>query len=72
MTIADTLDDICVPSASIPASLIWPASARSLRGRSLGYGLVSVRRFERYSDHVLQDIGYERDWDGSIIGGDRL
>jgi len=24
-------------------------------------------RFARFSDHRLHDVGYERDWDGSII-----
>jgi hypothetical protein len=24
-------------------------------------------RISRYSDHLLRDIGFERDWDGSIL-----
>jgi uncharacterized protein YjiS (DUF1127 family) len=27
----------------------------------------TMRRFARFSTHRLQDIGFERDWDGSII-----
>lgn len=26
-----------------------------------------MRRLERFSDHALQDIGFERDWDGTVI-----
>lgn len=26
----------------------------------------TMKRFERFSDHSLQDVGFERDWDGSI------
>jgi hypothetical protein len=26
-----------------------------------------LRRFERFSDYDLQDVGFERDWDGSIL-----
>ena len=26
----------------------------------------NMRRIERFSDHRLQDVGFERDWDGSI------
>jgi hypothetical protein len=26
-----------------------------------------LRRYERFSDHVLQDLGFERDWDRSIL-----
>jgi hypothetical protein len=25
------------------------------------------QRFGRYSDYSLQDVGFERDWDGSIL-----
>jgi hypothetical protein len=25
-----------------------------------------MKRFERFSDYDLQDVGFERDWDGSI------
>lgn len=27
----------------------------------------TMRRFARFSDHRLHDIGLERDWDGSVI-----
>ena len=26
-----------------------------------------MRRLDRFSDHTLQDIGFERDWDGTLI-----
>ena len=26
-----------------------------------------MKRFERFSDHDLQDVGFERDWDGSLL-----
>lgn len=26
----------------------------------------AMKRFERFSGHGLQDVGFERDWDGSI------
>ncbi|SOC82894.1 hypothetical protein SAMN05421890_1316 [Ensifer adhaerens] len=26
-----------------------------------------MRRLERFSNHTLQDIGFERDWDGTVI-----
>ncbi|MBR2686229.1 MAG: DUF1127 domain-containing protein [Aquamicrobium sp.] len=26
----------------------------------------ATKRFERFSTHRLQDLGFERDWDGSI------
>ncbi|HEV2503707.1 MAG TPA: hypothetical protein VGV39_11565 [Mesorhizobium sp.] len=26
----------------------------------------TMKRFERFSGHGLQDVGFERDWDGSI------
>ncbi len=26
----------------------------------------TMKRFERFSDHSLQDVGFERDWDNSI------
>ncbi|WP_454858075.1 hypothetical protein [Rhizobium binxianense] len=73
MTIAHTLDNICIPAApprlmpdltGLGAFLARPILRLQTR--------IAVRRFERYSNHLLQDIGYERDWDGSIIGGDRL
>ncbi|KAB2676359.1 hypothetical protein [Brucella tritici] len=28
---------------------------------------VAMRRIERFSDHRLHDIGFEREWDGSVI-----
>ncbi|WP_338811460.1 hypothetical protein V2V90_24390 (plasmid) [Agrobacterium leguminum] len=28
---------------------------------------MASRRIERFSDHRLRDIGFERDWDGSMI-----
>ena len=28
---------------------------------------LAMGRFARFSDHRLQDLGFERDWDGSII-----
>ena len=27
----------------------------------------TMMRFSRYSDHLLDDLGYERDWDRTII-----
>lgn len=27
----------------------------------------AMHRIERFSDHRLRDIGFERDWDGSIL-----
>jgi hypothetical protein len=27
----------------------------------------TMQRIARFSDHRLQDMGFERDWDGSII-----
>lgn len=30
-----------------------------------------LRRLSRFSDRRLQDIGLERDWDGSILRGGR-
>lgn len=27
----------------------------------------TMARFAHFSDHRLQDLGFERDWDGSII-----
>ena len=26
----------------------------------------AMKRFARFSDHGLQDVGFEREWDGSI------
>lgn len=26
-----------------------------------------MQRISRFSDHTLQDIGFERDWDGTVI-----
>lgn len=31
----------------------------------------TLRRISRLSDRRLQDIGLERDWDGSILGNGR-
>ncbi|MBY5903831.1 DUF1127 domain-containing protein [Rhizobium leguminosarum] len=28
---------------------------------------LATRRIQRFSDHRLHDIGFERDWDGSVI-----
>jgi hypothetical protein len=28
---------------------------------------LAMKRIERFSDRRLQDIGFERDWDGSVI-----
>ncbi|MER9587004.1 DUF1127 domain-containing protein [Mesorhizobium sp. M0276] len=30
-----------------------------------------LRRVARHSDHRLRDIGFERDWDGSILRNGR-
>lgn len=62
MTIAHTLDDICLPATPLHSihnlaglgpfvalPIVW------LRNR------IAMRRFERYSNHILQDIGFERD-----------
>ncbi|MBB3644055.1 hypothetical protein FHX14_000214 [Rhizobium sp. BK619] len=72
MTIAHTLDDIYLPAAPLPSihslaglGAFFARPVLRLRNR------IAVRRFERYSNHLLRDIGFERDWDGSIIGGDR-
>jgi hypothetical protein len=73
MTNAHTLDDICIPAASIP-SMPNLASFTAFFARPILelQTRIAVRRFERYSNHLLRDIGFERDWNGSIIGGDRL
>ncbi len=26
-----------------------------------------MRRLDRFSDHSLEDIGFERDWDGTVV-----
>ena len=73
MTVAHTLDDVCIPAApmlSIPSLADLGAFFASPMVRL--QNRIAARRFERYSDHLLQDIGFERDWDGSIIGRDRL
>lgn len=31
----------------------------------------ALRRVARFSDHRLHDIGFERDWDGSILRNGR-
>ncbi|PDS68702.1 DUF1127 domain-containing protein [Rhizobium phaseoli] len=56
-----------MPSIPGPAGLgaFFARSVLRLQNR------IAVRPFERYSNHLLQDIGFDRDWDGSIIGGDR-
>ena len=28
---------------------------------------LAMRRIERLADHQLKDIGFERDWDGSVV-----
>ncbi|TIN28612.1 MAG: DUF1127 domain-containing protein [Mesorhizobium sp.] len=31
----------------------------------------TLRRVARFSDHRLHDVGFERDWDGSILRNGR-
>jgi uncharacterized protein YjiS (DUF1127 family) len=53
-----------------------PAAIESLRAAVIGSAMRlfatfqyrrTVNRFARFSDHRLHDIGFERDWDGSIL-----
>lgn len=71
MTIAHTYDGMYAPAnplsftsgiASLGARIALPII--HLRNS------VAIRRFERFSTHLLRDIGFERDWDGSIICGE--
>lgn len=77
MTITHTLDAIPLfcKRASTPDAQI------ENRIRLVGHQAVALvaaiqerwrmRHFERFSSDRLQDIGFERDWDGSIIRLDR-
>ena len=53
-----------------------PAAIESVRAAAIGSVMRlfstfqyrrTVNRFARFSDHRLHDIGFERDWDGSIL-----
>ncbi len=58
-----------------PSSALGPAVSSllsTMSGMSTGllFALlhrVAMRRIERFSDRRLNDIGFERDWDSSVI-----
>ncbi|TDW25684.1 hypothetical protein EV128_117114 [Rhizobium azibense] len=44
------------------------AASRAAKAWPSGYRRrLAMRRIEHFSDHRLHDIGFERDWDGSVI-----
>lgn len=64
-------DPMAPASRRTPMDAIEPlrVSAADLAAR-LFAGLQhrrTMHRIARFSDHRLQDIGFERDWDGSIL-----
>jgi uncharacterized protein YjiS (DUF1127 family) len=72
MTDALTFEHVCAPAKPIfPASGIASLGALVMRPVTRLRDRLATRRFERFSNHLLRDIGFERDWDGSIIGGER-
>lgn len=63
------------PSARLPL-----ADCEALRGAMAGFATRLVAQFQhrrtiqriaRFSDNRLRDIGFERDWDGSVIPAGR-
>lgn len=74
MSTIDATFDTCErgePSARLPLADFEP-----LRGMLAGFATRLVARFQhrrtirriaRFSDSRLRDIGFERDWDGSVI-----
>ena len=75
MTIIHAFDDMCAPAtpASPRLSGATIASLRTLVTRQAARLAASIQhrrtiaRFSHFSAHRLHDIGFERDWDGSII-----
>jgi uncharacterized protein YjiS (DUF1127 family) len=67
----DTGDQVA--PASAPTSMDAIVSLRAA-ATELTAGVVAgflyrrtLRRIERFPDHRLHDMGFERDWDGSVI-----
>ena len=46
-------------------------SGRALRTTAVVERRRMLRRVARFSDHRLHDVGFERDWDGSILRNGR-
>ncbi|MEZ5777725.1 MAG: hypothetical protein R3E44_05120 [Paracoccaceae bacterium] len=63
-------DRMTLPHANIPLSEFTSfgdaARVRVARMAAAFERRLMMRRIARFSDHRLQDIGFERDWDGSI------
>jgi hypothetical protein len=56
-----------LPLADAITSLRAKATSIASRLASGFHHRRMMKRFERFSDHDLQDVGFERDWDGSLL-----
>jgi hypothetical protein len=67
----DAVDGLVPASARLPMVAIEPLRiAVTGQAARLFAGLQhrrTMRRIAGFSDHRLQDMGFERDWDGSVI-----
>jgi hypothetical protein len=67
------LDDRAPVSAVGSGTIEAAIEALGTSARRVATGLVRSMRellkrdINRYSDHLLRDMGFERDWDGSIL-----
>jgi len=61
---ADHLDLGQVRACFEAALVVLTTSAGSLRAAIVNRW--TARHLERRSDHMLRDLGFERDWDGTI------
>jgi hypothetical protein len=74
MRSAHAITATCAPQSSFHSTigtqlsaLLSTATGISRRLQLMLRQHMTMRRIERFSDHRLHDIGFERDWDGSLI-----
>ncbi|WP_261321159.1 hypothetical protein [Rhizobium leguminosarum] len=66
--------DICGRTPAFDRNIVDAVSSRLTAASGAAKSLLlafryrlATRRIQRFSDHRLHDIGFERDWDGSVI-----